>query len=475
MNLLKRKSFESVRDGASHSALEKTLTAFDLVMLGLGGIIGAGTFVLTGIVAAKYSGPAVMVSYAIAGVTCIFVALAYTELAAMLPTSGSIYAYSYVVFGEFVAWLMSGVILLELGISCSAVAAAWSGYVTNIFDAAGYHIPTEYTSVPAHGGIANFPAIFIVLFVTFVLYLGTKDSKKLNTFLVFVKMGAITAFIILAVPHFDATNWDNFVPYGYHNVFVGSSILFFAFTGFGTLAAAAEECKRPKRDLTIGIIGSLVIAMTIYIIVGGLATGIVSFTQLDNAQPLAHALQVNGSNMGSAIVAIGAVFGMTTVIMMNIYGLSRIFYVVARDGLLPSCFTKLHHKYGSPYVSILLLSSGIIVLAGFCPLGIMAKMSSMGALVDYAAIMIIVLILRVRRPHAPRSFKCPVLFIVAPIGLTALCYLLSTQVISEDGELLDTGYLFMYWMICVSVLYFATHLRIKFTNQKCNATEVTHE
>lgn len=466
MNCFTKKSFESVKEISSHSSLAKTMTAFDLIMLGLGGIIGTGIFVLTGMVAAQHSGPAVMVSYLIAGVVCIFVALAYTELAAMLPTSGSVYTYSYVAFGEIIAWLMSGVIILELGIASSTVAAAWSGYIVNILHAGGIDLPQIYTSVPSNGGIANIPAMLIVAFVSFVLYLGTKDSKRLNAALVFIKMGAIAAFIIVAVPHFDMKNWDNFMPFGVHDVLIGSSILFFAFTGFGTLAAAAEECKNPKRDLTIGIIGALLIAIVIYIVVGGLATGIVPFTALNNAQPLAEALKINGSHIGSIIVSVGAVFGMTTVIMANIYGISRIFYVIARDGLLPKFLTEIHPKHGSPYKSIILLGISIAILAGLCPIEVTAKLSSMGALIDYVVIMMVVLLLRIRKPDVPRPFKCPMLFVVAPCGLVASLYLLSTQIISKDGGLMETGKLLIYWFSAIFVLYFLGKMLSKCTSRK---------
>jgi APA family basic amino acid/polyamine antiporter len=457
MGLFDKKSFESVKEVSSHSDLPKTMTAFDLVILGLAGIIGTGIFVLTGMVAAKYSGPAVMLSYIIAGVTCIFVALAYTELAAMLPTSGSVYTYAYVTFGEVVAWLMGGVIILEFAIASSTVAVAWSGYITHIMSSGGIHLPEMYTKVPSEGGIVNLPAVLIVAFIAFVLYLGTKESKKLNTFLVFVKMAAIGAFIVIATPHFEISNWSTFMPFGFYDVLTGSSILFFAFTGFGTLAAAAEECKNPKRDLTIGIIGALLIAMLVYVIVGGLATGIVPFAALDNAQPLAEALRLNGSHLGSIIVSVGAVFGMPTVIMANIYGISRIFYVIARDGLLPSVLTRLHPKHNSPYLSILIFSTAIALLAGFCPMAITAKMSSMGALIDYLVIMSVVMVLRIKMPDVPRPFKCPALFVVAPIGFCASAYLLSTQIISKDGSLMETGECLIYWFGAILALYFVNN------------------
>lgn len=453
MSFFKKKSFESVREGGANSGLAKTLTAFDLVLLGLGGIIGTGIFALTGFVAAKYAGPAVMVSYAIAGATCILVALAYTELAAFLPTSGSVYTYTYVAFGEVFAWLISGALVLEISVAASAVATTWSGYAVSILEAGDIHIPKIYTSVPTEGGVANFPAMFIVAFVGFLLYRGTKDSKRVNAILVLLKMLAIGVFIFVAAPDFDAKNWDNFMPFGFDDVLLGSSILFFAFCGFGLLATAAEECKNPKRDLMIGIIGSLSLSTILYIVVGGLATGIVSFEVLDNSRPLAHALAVNGSGIGSAIVATGAVCGMTTVIMMNIYAQSRIFYVMARDGLVPKYFAKLHPKYDSPYITIVIFSTLIAIMAGLCPLETVAKMAAMGSLIDYIVIMIIVMLFRFTMPHVARPFKCPALFVIAPIGLLACIYLLSKQIISKDGELMLTGELLIYWTLAMFVLY----------------------
>lgn len=270
MNFFKKKSFEAVREAGAVSGLSKTLGAFDLILLGLGGIIGTGVFVLTGLVAAKYSGPAVVLSYVIAGFTCIFVALSYSELASMLPTSGGIYTYSYVAFGEVVAWFMASAIILELGFATATVAAGWSGYVQGILESASMSLPKALSAVPAHGGWIDLPALSIVAFVAFILYLGNKGSARLNTFLVFVQMTAIFTFIVSAAPHFDATNWDNFMPFGFDRMIVGASILFFAFTGFGNLATTAEECKNPTKDLMIGIIGSLIISTVIYVLISGL-------------------------------------------------------------------------------------------------------------------------------------------------------------------------------------------------------------
>ncbi len=463
MSFFNKKTFDSVKESSGDSGLAKTLTAFDLILFGLGAIIGTGVFVFTGLVAAKHSGPAVTLSYGIAGLTCVFVALAYTELAAMLPTSGSVYTYTYVAFGEMFAWLMGSVLVLELCFAAAAVSAGWSAYVQGMFESGGMHLPYYLANVSAKGGLINLPAILITLIVGAILYQGTRDSKRLNAILVFIKMAAVSAFIIAAAPHFDINHWENYMPYGFDDVLIGSSILFFAFTGFGSLAACAEECKNPKKDLMVGIIGSLVLSTIVYVVMGGLVTGIVPFTELNNAQPLAKALALNGSNVGSFIVATGAICGMTTVIMMNIYAQSRIFYVMARDGLLPKTFSKIHPKHDSPHVTIMVFTVITAVLAGLFPYDVLGQLSSMGALLDYVVVSMIVMIFRVKYPDAPRSFKCPALFVVAPVALVACVYLLSKQVIDKDGGLLLTGKLLGFWFIAMFLLYLVRKPSIKST------------
>ena len=267
------------------------------------------------------------------------------------------------------------------------------------------------------------------------------------------KMIAITAFVIFAAPHFDSDNWQDFMPNGFDDVLVGASILFFAFTGFGALASTAEECKNPKRDLTIGIMGSLVIATLIYVIVAGVLTGIVPFYELGNAEPLAHALKSKGSNVGSIIVAIGALAGMTTVIMVNIYGQSRIFYVIARDGLLPKSLAKLHHKYDSPHIMIGIFTAFVAILGSMVSYNVLAQISSMGSLADYVVIGIMVMFFRIKYPDVDRPFRCPALFVIAPVAVLASAYLLLKQIISKSGTMLLTGKVFIAWFVIVFILY----------------------
>ncbi|KJV56910.1 amino acid permease family protein [Orientia chuto str. Dubai] len=454
MSIFRKKYFDLTKSKNNSNNFKKSFNAFDLVLLGLGAIIGTGVFSLTGMVAAQHSGPAVTISYIIAGIVCMLVALAYTELAVMIPTSGSIYTYSYVALGEIFAWIMGSVIILELTFGAATVAASWSAYTQGILEAGGIIIPKTYATTPFEGGIINLPAVLIVAFVSFVLYLGTRDSKRLNVILVIIKLLSVGIFIIVSAPHFQSKNWDNFMPFKLNSTLVGASILFFAFTGFSVLATAAEECKNPTKDLTVGIIGSLVISTIVYVIIAGLLTGIAPFDQLDNAQPLAYALKLNGSTIGSAIVAVGAVSGMTTVLMLNIYGQSRIFFAIARDGLLPGIFQKVHPKYDSPYVAILFFSLVVALIGGFFPYQTIAQLSSMGALIDYIVVSIIVMLLRIKMPDAVRTFKCPAVFVIAPVSVVSCIYLLFKQILDEHGNLLDTGRIIIVWILIVLVLYF---------------------
>lgn len=466
-NFFKRKSLQAVLETGKTSGLVKSLTLIDLIFLGLGGIIGTGVFTLTGVIAAEYAGPAVIVSYAIAGIACIFIALVYTELASMIPTSGSIYTYSYVAFGEVFAWMIASMLIVEMGLGAAAVSSGWSAYVQGLFDAAGCPLPQALINCPSHGGFIDLPAFLIVLTVGVMLFLGTKESKTLNNILVVVKMVAILLFVIFAAPHFDINNWQNFMPKGFDDVMYGSSILFFAFTGFGVLAATAEECKNPEKDLTIGIIGSLVLATVVYMLVAAALTGITPYYELNNPQSLAYALKQNGSNIGSMLVAIGGIAGMTTVIMVNIYGQSRIFYVVARDGLIPKFMSKIHPKYDSPYMTILVFTVFVALAGSLVPFNTLAQLSSMGALTDYVVVGLVVIFFRFKEPNIRRPFKCPAIYIIAPIALLASLYLLTKQIFDVNGNLLPSGQTYLYWLAGAFGLYLVKLVSNYICNKAC--------
>jgi APA family basic amino acid/polyamine antiporter len=336
--------------------------------------------------------------------------------------------------------------MLELSLGAATVAAGWSGYIVGILKSGGVILPQAITAVPSNGGIINLPAIFISLFIAFILVLGTKESKKINIILVAVKLLAILMFLVLAVPFFEISHWDEFMPHGFGGVMTGAAVIFFAYTGFGTIACATEECKNPKRDVMIGIIGSLVVSTIVYMLIAAALTGMAHYSVLGVPDPLAHALRLNGSNLGSALVATGAVAGMTTVILAQMYGQSRIFMVMARDGLLPEAFAKVHPKFNSPHISIIVIGLLVAVVSGFTPINQMSSLCSMGALFDYIIVAIIVMMLRVTKPEVERPFKCPLIFLIATIA-TMLCLWLFAQLVTTSGLA------FTLWVLLGLVVY----------------------
>ncbi len=446
-SLFRTKSIESIIAGAKKNSLKKTLGAMDLILLGIGCTIGTGIFVLTGIAAAEYAGPAISISYALAGLVCMFAGLAYTELAAMVPVAGSAYTYSYVVLGEFVAWLVAWGLILEYTVTAATVAAGWSGYFVGILHAGGVDLPENLIKVPSDGGLINIPAVAISLFVGILLIRGTKESVIVNRVLVAIKLFVIFLFIIIAAPHIKMENYANFFPYGWQGVGIGAATIFFAYLGFDAVATTAEECKNPKRDLPIGIIVGLGICALLYVAVSLVLTGIVSYTELNNAEPMAYALRANGSNIGSALVGVGAVTGMVAVLLVMMYGQSRVFFVMARDGLIPSIFSKLHKKYETPYIGCIFITIAVALISGFTPIHTMGHMSSLGTLFAFTVVSIGVIVLRLTRPELPRPFKCPALFIVAPMAVLSCCYLMYNL-------FLKTGKPFLIWFAIGFAVYF---------------------
>lgn len=424
MNLFRTKSIAALQAMADHSGLKKTLGAFDLVCLGVGCVIGTGIFVLTGIAAAEYAGPAVTLSFFLSGIVCAFVALAYAEFASMIPSAGSAYTYTYTALGEFIAFICGWNLILEYIVASAAVASGWGGYVTGLFKSAGIHFPAALTSVPAEGGIVNLPAIFVVAFLCFLLVRGTSESTRVNRILVFVKLATIFTFLALAGPNIDVANWDPFMPYGWAGVSAGAAIAFFAFIGFDAVATSAEECKNPGRDLPRGIIGSLIVCTILYISVSATLTGVVPYPLLNNAEPVAFALRHIGYNMGSALVAVGAIAGITTVLLVLIYGLARIVFAMSRDGMLPPSICKIHPTFKTPYRVTIIGGSIAAIGAGFFPIGLIAEMVNIGTLSAFLIACVGVLVLRFTKPDAPRKFRCPGLIIISPLAVLSCGYLM---------------------------------------------------
>jgi len=424
LNLFRKKKISTALAHAKKQELPKTLGALDLVLLGIGCIIGTGIFVLTGVAAAKYAGPGIIISFVLSGSACAFAALAYAELAAMVPIAGSAYTFAYIALGEIVAFIVGWALILEYTVGSAAVAAGWSGYIVGLIEAFNIHLPKAWVAVPANGGILNVPAILIVLLLTYLLILGTRESVTLNKILVIVKLAAVVLFLVLAVPHINPSNWDPLLPFGYKGIVSGAAIVFFAYIGFEAVSTAAEECKHPNRDLPTGIVGSLIICTTLYIAVAAVLTGVVPYTQLDNSEPVAFALRYLGINWGSAIVAVGAICGITTVLLVFIFGQTRVFLAMARDGMLPDTLAKLHPQHKTPYIITSITGITVAMLSGILPIGIIAELTNAGTLFAFITASIGVLVLRYTQPTARRPFRCPAVTVIAPLAVIFCAYLL---------------------------------------------------
>ncbi len=447
MNIFRKKNIALARDVSEHSKLERRLGAMDLLLMGIGAVIGTGIFVLTGVQAATAAGPAVTVSFMLAGITCIFVALVYTEIASSVPSAGGAYTFSYISLGEIVAWLVGWVSIVQLCLGATTVAAGWSGYMMGILAQADIYLPYALVNIPSKGGIVDLPACLICLAITAILIRGIKESAKFNAILVVVKIAAIFLFLIIAAPHFSLENWSNFTPFGIEGVAVAAGAIFMAYTGFDAVANAAEECKNPAKDVTFGLIGSLLVCIVLYVLVSGMLTGIVPYGQLNNTEPLAYALKVNGSNIGGALVAAGGIAGMTTVILFQVYAQSRILMAMARDGLLPKLFGKIHPKYHTPYLCTIVIGVSMSIIAGFVPITIMGNMASMGTLMVFLVVSVSTFMLRKSNPTIVRPFRCPAIGLVTSLAVLSCGYLIYS--LSKS-----VGIYMLMWIAVGLVVYF---------------------
>lgn len=424
MNLFRTKSLSSLEGDKKRQNLKKNMGALDMLLLGVGCIMGTGIFVFTGVVAAKYAGPGIVVSLLLSAIACVFCALCYSEMASAVPFAGSAYTYSYATLGEFMAWIVGWSLVLEYSLAASLVAAGWSAYTTGLFKSAGIDLPTAFTAVAADGGIVNVPAMLILLFLTILLVRGTKESATMNKILVAVKLLAVFIFLFLAGPKVNTANWAPFMPFGFSGIMTGAATMFLAYIGFDCVATAAEECKNPNRDLPIGIIGSLLICAVLYISVAGVLTGVVPYQELNNAEPVAFALRKIGYNIGSALVGTGAIAGLTTVLLAVMYGQSRVFFAMSRDGLIPASICKVHPKYGTPHIITIISGIIVAVIAGFTPVDILAELVNIGTLFAFLATAVGVLVLRKTAPNAHRPFRCPAVNFVAPAAIICCGYLM---------------------------------------------------
>ena len=476
MDLFRRKSVTDLQNEAlTDHSLKRALGALNLTMLGIGAIIGTGIFVLTGTVAALNSGPAVVLSFALAGVASIFAALCYSEFASLVPMAGSAYTYGYATLGELIAWIIGWDLVLEYALGAVTVAIGWSGYVVSFLHDVGIDVPCALsaargTMVTCHDGtqvaaIFNLPAVIIIGLVTTLLVIGIKESANFNNVIVMVKVAVVLLFIVFAAHAINPGNWHPFIPpqtvkdgapmageFGWSGVFTGAAIVFFAYIGFDAVSTAAQEAKNPQKDMPIGIIGSLLICTVLYILVSGIATGVMSYKELNVPDPIAVVADRAGLGWMSTLIKLGAIAGLSSVILVMLLGQSRVFYSMSRDGLLPPFINKVHPKFQTPYLTSIVTGVAVAFFAAILPIRDAASLVSIGTLLAFVIVSVGILVLRVREPNLPRVFKTPWVWFVAPAGALSAAYLMKSLPPVTWERLL-------IWFVIGMVVYFGYGIR----------------
>ena len=432
-NIFRKKSIDDLLTGdKSSKSLKRAIGPLSLIIMGLGCIIGAGIFIVTGIASANYSGPALILSFVISAVACIFTALCYAEFASMIPISGSVYTYTYVAMGEVWAWMIGWVLIFEYLISASAVAVGWSSYIVGLLNSTGFILPQIITNPPGIG-LINLPAFLIIALLTGILVLGAKESARFNAVIVLINVSIILLFIIVGANFINPANYSPFMPYGWTGVVQGAAMVFFAYIGFDAVSTAAEETKNPQRTLPIGIIGSLIISSILYIAVAAVLNGMVPYNLLNNAAPVTFALEKVGANWAASIVSFGALFGLTSVLLTSLFGQTRIFYSMSRDGLLPRVFSKVHPNFRSPVLSTIIVGAVASIIAAFLPLSVIIELVNIGTLSAFIFLALSIIILRKQQPDIERKFKCPLVPVI-PVLSIIFCVFLIFQLSSTTLE-----------------------------------------
>src|SRR5437867_729186 len=476
MNLFRRKSVTELQaEALTDHSLKRALGALNLTLLGIGAIIGTGIFVLTGTVAALNSGPAVVLSFTFAGIASIFAALCYSEFASLVPMAGSAYTYGYATLGELVAWIIGWDLVLEYALGAVTVAIGWSGYVVSFLHDVGIDVPCALagargTMVACHDGtqvaaVFNLPAVIIIGLVTTLLVIGIKESANFNNVIVFVKVAVVLLFIVGAAHAINPANWHPFIPpqtvkdgvpvpgeFGWTGVMTGAGIVFFAYIGFDAVSTAAQEAKNPQKDMPIGIIGSLLICTVLYILVSGIATGVMSYKELNVPDPIAVAADHVGLGWMSSLIKLGAIAGLSSVILVMLLGQSRVFWTMSKDGLLPQFVNKIHPRFQTPYLTSIVTGIGVAFVSALLTVREAGSLVSIGTLLAFVIVSVGVLFLRVREPDLPRPFKTPVVWFVAPMGAISAFYLMASLPWRTWERLI-------VWFAVGIVIYFAYGVR----------------
>lgn len=468
-----KKSVAQIQQEGASGELKRTLGKWNLVSLGIGCIIGAGIFVMTGTAAANNAGPALMLSFIFTGIACALVGLCYAELASVLPISGSAYTYTYATMGEAAAWIMGWLLLLEYGVAAATVAVGWAGYINSFLLGMGVVIPPEFTAAAgqavkatdtyfelfkSHGyligeggallntagtpltGIFNLPAFIGVMSVSALLIVGVSESAKFNNAVVFIKMAIVIMFIVIGAFYVDPANWHPFIPeneapgkYGWDGIFRAASIIFFAYVGFEAVSTAAQEAKDPQKDMPFGILGSLFVCTLLYMAVSAVLTGIVPYKQLGVAEPIALAVDKVGLTWFSFLIKVGAITGLSSVMLVLLYGQTRIFFIMSKDGLLPRAFNKVHPKFQTPHINTMTVGLMVAVAAGMTPISLLGDLVSLGTLMAFIMVCYSVLHMRKHQPDLHRPFRTPYAPVTPVLGMLTCGYLVYSIFFGHDA------------------------------------------